>query len=48
MPNFDGTGPLKRGRIIGRGQGKCRKSTEGCQRRDSDPESPDKKEADEE
>jgi len=27
MPNFDGTGPLKRGRIIGRGLGPCRKST---------------------
>lgn len=23
MPNFDGTGPLKRGRVIGRGQGPC-------------------------
>jgi len=42
MPNFDGTGPLKRG------QGNCRKGTEGCRHRNSDPESPDKKEADEE
>jgi hypothetical protein len=25
MPDFDGTGPLKRGRIIGRGRGPCRK-----------------------
>lgn len=25
MPNFDGTGPLKRGRAIGRGQGPCGK-----------------------
>jgi hypothetical protein len=24
MPNFDGTGPLKRGRIIGRKKGTCR------------------------
>ena len=23
MPNFDGTGPLKRGRVIGRGRGHC-------------------------
>jgi len=29
MPNFDGTGPLKRGRAIGRGLGSCKKST-GC------------------
>ncbi len=25
MPNFDGTGPLKRGRAIGRGRGFCQK-----------------------
>jgi hypothetical protein len=33
MPNFDGTGPLKRGRIIGRGRGPCKKRNEGyeCQ-----------------
>ena len=48
MPNFDGTGPLKRGRVIGRGQGNCRKGTEGCRHRNSDPENADKKEADEE
>ena len=24
MPNFDGKGPLKRGRVIGRGRGPCR------------------------
>jgi len=24
MPNFDGNGPLKRGRLIGRGRGPCR------------------------
>ena len=23
MPNFDGNGPLKRGRVIGRGHGAC-------------------------
>ena len=23
MPNFDGKGPLKRGRVIGRGRGPC-------------------------
>jgi hypothetical protein len=30
MPNFDGTGPLERGRIIGRGLGPCKKCSEGC------------------
>jgi hypothetical protein len=45
MPNFDGTGPLKRGRVIGRGQGNCRKSYDGCRQRASDSENPDKKEA---
>jgi hypothetical protein len=25
MPNFDGTGPLRRGRAIGRGLGPCEK-----------------------
>ncbi|WP_428373990.1 DUF5320 family protein [Methanoregula sp.] len=30
MPNFDGTGPLKRGRMIGRGRGPCRQCTEDC------------------
>ncbi len=29
MPNFDGTGPLKRGRVIGRRLGKC--GNEGTQ-----------------
>ncbi len=33
MPNFDGTGPLKRGQIIGRGMGPCKKSNDGCQRK---------------
>jgi hypothetical protein len=34
MPNFDGTGPLKRGRIIGRGLGLCKKCSVGseCQK----------------
>jgi len=36
MPNFDGTGPLKRGRVIGRGLGPCRQSTEGCTRKAED------------
>lgn len=31
MPNFDGTGPLKRGRIIGRGHGSCKKCSEVCE-----------------
>ncbi len=30
MPNFDGNGPLKRGRVIGRGLGPCRRSDDGC------------------
>ena len=35
MPNFDGTGPLKRGRLIGRGMGPCAKGTqcEACTRK---------------
>jgi hypothetical protein len=45
MPDFDGTGPLKRGRAIGRGLGPCRERTgpglRGCtntaETRDSDP-----------
>jgi hypothetical protein len=43
MPNFDGTGPLKRGRVIGRGMGPCKKGNDCsvCQRMDA-PE--DKKE----
>jgi hypothetical protein len=23
MPNYDGTGPLRRGRVVGRGRGRC-------------------------
>ena len=38
MPNFDGTGPLKRGRVIGRGQGPCNQSATGCSRKDSEQE----------
>ena len=43
MPNFDGTGPLKRGRVIGTGMGPCKKGDDCsvCQRVDT-PE--DKKE----
>lgn len=33
MPNFYGTGPLKRGRAIGRGYGTCNLCDTGCQRR---------------
>ncbi|MFA4825802.1 MAG: DUF5320 domain-containing protein [Methanoregula sp.] len=33
MPNFDGTGPLKRGRVIGRGLGPCTTCDGGCERR---------------
>ena len=37
MPNFDGAGPLKRGRIIGRELGHCKKDEECslCQRKDA-------------
>jgi len=40
MPNFDGTGPLKRGRIIGRGLGPCRNSTD-CDSCSRNPETTD-------
>ena len=40
MPNFDGTGPLKRGRVIGRGLGPCKKCTEGCARKAENRETP--------
>ncbi|MGA2914386.1 MAG: DUF5320 domain-containing protein [Methanoregula sp.] len=40
MPNFDGTGPLKRGRVIGRGLGPCRQCTESCTRKTEDRKSP--------
>jgi hypothetical protein len=38
MPNFDGTGPLKRGRIIGRGLGPCKQCIENCTRKAEDRE----------
>jgi hypothetical protein len=31
MPNFDGTGPLKRGRITVRDSGSCEKCSERCE-----------------
>jgi len=31
MPNFDGTGLLKRERIIGRGLGPCKKCNDDCE-----------------
>jgi len=40
MPNFDGTGPLKRGRVIGRGRGPCKTGDEGC-RSKTVPDEPD-------
>jgi hypothetical protein len=47
MPNFDGTGPLKRGRLIGRGRGVCMQNASGCRKRDMNPKSPETEEADE-
>jgi hypothetical protein len=38
MPNFDGTGPLKRGRVIGRGLGPCSRRDERCERQSCDAE----------
>jgi len=38
MPNFDGNGPLKRGRIIGRGRGPCRQTSTECPREETRPE----------
>ncbi|MDD1689617.1 MAG: DUF5320 family protein [Methanoregula sp.] len=38
MPNYDGTGPLKRGRVIGRGRGPCRKSAAGYLQEEQDPD----------
>jgi len=38
MPNYDGTGPLKRGRIIGRGMGPCHAHPAECLREDDMPE----------
>jgi hypothetical protein len=39
MPNFDGNGPLKRGRVIGRGLGPCNRNAAACARKDSQKES---------
>jgi hypothetical protein len=44
MPNFDGAGPLKRGRVIGCGRGVCKQPVEECRQKDSEPENPDRKE----
>jgi hypothetical protein len=38
MPNFDGNGPLKRGRIIGRGRGPCKQTGTECEREGISPE----------
>ena len=38
MPNYDGTGPLKRGRLIGRGRGPCRQSHGSCTQKTTDGE----------
>jgi hypothetical protein len=38
MPNFDGNGPLKRGRIIGRGRGPCKQTRPECPRVETNPE----------
>ena len=37
MPDFDGAGPLKRGRVIGRELGHCKNDEEYslCQRKDA-------------
>jgi hypothetical protein len=40
MPNFDGKGPLKRGRVIGRGLGSCSQSAWKCSRKDADEQEP--------
>jgi hypothetical protein len=38
MPNFDGNGPLKCGRLIGRGRGPCTENTPDCAQENSTPE----------
>ncbi len=38
MPNFDGIGPLKRGRVIGRGLGPCCQREAGWKRQSCDAE----------
>jgi len=42
MPDYDGTGPLKRGRVIGRGMGTCRHSADGCMLRKKENGRPDR------
>jgi hypothetical protein len=46
MPNFDRTGPLKRGRMIGRGLGPCGKNTDcsTCDKKEA-KKNPDEKSA---
>jgi hypothetical protein len=44
MPNFDGTGPLKRGRVIGRDLGPCKKCSDGYQRKTNSNGFPEKEE----
>jgi hypothetical protein len=44
MPNFDGKGPLKRGRVIGRGRGACIQNANRSCPRDPDPETPENEE----
>jgi hypothetical protein len=48
MPNFDGKGPLKRGRVIGLGLGPCKQCTEGCMRKAEERETPIQSETSEE
>ena len=43
MPGYDGKGPLKRGRLIGRGRGVCGKNTEGCREPEQEPDPAAKK-----
>ncbi|MDD5143594.1 DUF5320 domain-containing protein [Methanoregula sp.] len=42
MPNYDGTGPLKRGRVVGRGMGPCHRSPDSCIRKEEQPDCPAK------
>jgi hypothetical protein len=37
MPDFDGNGPLKRGRIFRGGRGPCRQTSPGCPREETSP-----------
>jgi len=48
MPDFDGKGPLKRGRVIGRGRGACMKIDCECREdmsRDDEPETNESRKA---